>query len=167
MYGHEMNSENNRALNSVIGALVADAASMGFHWLYDQVAIKTLSNGTPEFHAANEKDYIDKGYYAHHGKKPGDYSQYGAQMIAMLDAIAKQGRYDETNYIQAFRDWFDLGGMWCGYIDKPTKLTILNIHALEAQEKPLHQVGADDTQNPAISKLPPLLAIHHRDKNTQ
>ncbi|WP_394150964.1 ADP-ribosylglycohydrolase family protein [Vibrio maritimus] len=159
-----MNSENNRALNSVIGALVADAASMGFHWLYDQVAIKTLSNGTPEFHAANEKDYIDKGYYAHHGKNPGDYSQYGAQLIAMLDAIARNGKYDEASYIRAFRDWFDLGGKWCGYIDKPTKLTILNIHALEAQEKPLHHVGADDTQNPALSKLPPLLAIHHSDK---
>lgn len=25
-------------------------------------------------------------------------------------------------------------------------------------------MGADDTQNPALSKLPPLLAIHHSDK---
>lgn len=30
MYGHVMNSENNRALNSIIGALVGDAASMAF-----------------------------------------------------------------------------------------------------------------------------------------
>ncbi|GMQ48863.1 hypothetical protein VB10N_38620 [Vibrio sp. 10N] len=165
MYGHVMNSENNRALNSVIGALVADAASMGFHWLYDQVAIKTLSNGTPEFHAPNAKDYIDKGYYAHEGKKPGDYSQYGVQMIAMLDAIAKHGQYDEAKYIQAFREWFDMGGKWRGYIDKPTKLTLLTAHALEAEDKPLSNLGADDTQNPAVSKLPPLLAVHHNDKN--
>ncbi|WP_338062276.1 ADP-ribosylglycohydrolase family protein [Vibrio variabilis] len=52
---------------------------------------------------------MDKGYYAHEGKKPGDYSQYGAQMIAMLDAIAMHGQYDEAQYIQAFREWFDMG----------------------------------------------------------
>lgn len=158
-----MNKTNNRALNSVIGALVADSASMGFHWLYDQVAIKTLSNGTPEFHAPNKKEFADRGYFAHAGKMPGENSQYGAQLVAMLDAIALKGNYEEQSYIQSFREWFDFGGKWQGYIDKPTKITLLTLHEREANEQPLSQCGADDCQLPAISKLPGLVALHHSD----
>ncbi|MGV2988584.1 ADP-ribosylglycohydrolase family protein [Vibrio sp. E150_011] len=160
-----MNSNNNRAVNSIVGALVADAASMGFHWLYDQVTIKTLSNGTPEFHAPNAKDYIDRGYFAHTNKRPGDVSQYGAQLVSMIDAIADRGNYEESQYIDSFRQWFDFGGFWQGYIDKPTRQTLLNLHHLEIKGTPLTACGADDKQNPALSKLPALVAKHYLDPN--
>ncbi|MCL9773953.1 ADP-ribosylglycohydrolase family protein [Vibrio methylphosphonaticus] len=158
-----MTTINNKALNSVTGALVADAASMGFHWLYDQVSIRTLSNGTPEFHAPNAKDYIDRGYFAHINKRPGDFSQYGAQLVAMLDAIADSGQYIEDGYIDNFRRWFDFGGRWQGYIDKPTKQTLLHMHEWDAGRYFADYLGADDKQNPALSKLPALVARHYQD----
>ena len=42
-------SVNTRARNLVLGALVADAAAMGLHWLYDQDRIAAVAPKTPEF----------------------------------------------------------------------------------------------------------------------
>ena len=41
-------SVNTRARNLVLGALVADAAAMGLHWLYDQDRIAAVAPKTPE-----------------------------------------------------------------------------------------------------------------------
>lgn len=42
-----------RAKGAIAGALVADAATMGLHWIYDQAKIKALVDkreGKPEFY---------------------------------------------------------------------------------------------------------------------
>jgi hypothetical protein len=50
-----------RALAAVVGSVVADAASLGFHWLYDQTRIAevvaTIPGGNPEFVAPDAKNY--------------------------------------------------------------------------------------------------------------
>jgi len=158
-----MSEEKQRAYEAIMGALVADAASLGFHWLYDQGLIARHGGKHPEFHLPNREEYQDKGYFAHAGKRVGDYSHYGAQMLAMQEAIALNGGYDELAYIQSFQRWFDFGGCWQGYIDHPTKDMLLNLHQRRADDEPLTACGADDTQNPALTKLPPLLAAHHQD----
>ena len=38
-----------RAKNAILGALVADAASMGLHWLYSQQRLSELALSAPEF----------------------------------------------------------------------------------------------------------------------
>ncbi|CAM3569688.1 ADP-ribosylglycohydrolase family protein [Parendozoicomonas haliclonae] len=158
----------NRALHCVLGAYVADAAALGFHWLYDQSLIARYGGDHPEFHLPNREEYGDKGYFAHEGKAIGDLSHYGAQLTAMLDSLQSSGDYQEERYIQAYRHWFDFGGMWQGYIDHPTRGTLLNIYQREAQEQPLSGCGADDTQNPALSNLPALIAYcGHQDDISQ
>ncbi len=152
-----------RAWHANVGALVADAASLGFHWLYDQKTIKELAPTNPEFHKPSEQDYADKGYFAHGNKRVGESTQYGAQMLALLDSLTDCGEYRELDYIESFRRWFDFGGKWQGYVDGPTKQTLLNIHQLEAQSLPFVAVGADDTQNPALSKLPPLVTRYYQE----
>lgn len=158
-----MTHRNARSLHAIIGALVGDAASLGFHWLYDQELIRQFGSPHPEFHQPNRTEYHDKGYFAHGSKQVGDLTHYGAQLVAMLDALVQTGHYDEARYIRSFREWFDFGGKWQGYTDKPTKQTLLNIHELEAKELRVTLCGADDTQNPALSKLPPLVAFHSDD----
>lgn len=147
-----------RAFNAILGALVADTASMGFHWLYDQTLIKKYTTSTPEFHAPNQDEYEGKGYFAHKGKAVGSPSQYGAQLTAMLASLSHTQPYSESRYIASFRTWFDFGGQWQGYIDKPTKIALLAMHQEEVSI-----FGADDTQNPAISKLPALVAYHYKE----
>jgi Zn-dependent M32 family carboxypeptidase len=45
-----------RAKNTVLGALVADASSMGFHWLYSQSRFAELAPSDPEFRDPNDGD---------------------------------------------------------------------------------------------------------------
>ena len=163
-----MTTPAERARAACLGALVADAATMGFHWLYDQPRIAALAGDAPEFRAPNARDFKDDagetlGYFAHAGKRPGDPSHYGAQMIAMADALAASGRYEPLAYAEAFRAAFGYGGTWTGYIDRPTRQTLDAMAAAEAAETPITGCGADDEQLPALSKLPPLVAAHHDD----
>jgi ADP-ribosylglycohydrolase len=160
-----------RARAAVKGALIADAASMGFHWLYDQGRIAALAGDVPEFRAPNAHDFEGPdgkglGYFAHGGKPVGAPSHYGAQMLAMCSALARNGgAYDPDDYAASFREWFGYGGRWVGYIDRPTRATLNAMAAAEAAETPMTACGADDAQLPAVSKLPPLVAAHFAAAN--
>ena len=54
-----MTSTTDRARAAMMGAAVADAATMGFHWLYDQERIAELAGDAPEFRAPNAADEDD------------------------------------------------------------------------------------------------------------
>lgn len=156
-------SADTRARNAVIGALTADAAAMGLHWLYDQARIREVAGEAPDFRAPNRADFADKGYFAHEGKRPGEPSHYGAQMLAMSASLTRAGRFDDEDYAWAFQEAFGYGGWWRGYIDRPTRAT-LDAMARAGEGASLATCGADDSQLPAISKLPPLVARHRDDK---
>lgn len=141
-----------RAAEVLFGAYLADAASLGFHWLYDPDAITELAGVTAVFHPPRAADFEDrKGIFVHHGKSSGDGSHYSAQMQVMHQALLATGSYDRAQYLNRFAAAFGPGGWWNGYADKATKGTLAGIVA-EADPP-----GADDDQLPAISKLPPLM----------
>lgn len=156
-----MTSEQDRARAAVTGAIVADAASMGLHWLYDQARIREVAGDSPAFRAPNRADFADKGYFAHDGKRPGDPSHYGEQMLVMARSLTRTGAYDAGDYAAEFRATFGYGGAWVGYIDRPTRATLDAMAAAEAADQALTGCGADDAQLPAVSKLPPLVARHY------
>lgn len=158
-----MTSPTDKARAAVLGAVVADAASMGLHWLYDQERLRAVAGDQPEFRAPNRADFGDKGYFAHDGKPAGALSQYGAQMLVMSRALAQSGVYDADAYAAEFRATFGYGGQWVGYIDRPTRSTLDAMTVAEAAKRPLTGSGADDAQLPAVSKLPPLVARWHGD----
>ena len=67
------NDIEKRIKGAVWGALVADAASLGLHWLYDQKRIREVAPESPEFRSPNPADYEGvTGYYAHGRKQVGD-----------------------------------------------------------------------------------------------
>lgn len=119
-----------RARNSIYGAFVADAASMGLHWVYSQKRIIDLTPKNPEFRQPDEADFEGGvGYFAHENKKVGDLSQYGEQMLVMLRSLSQtNGIYNKANYTEAFRRHFGYGGEFVGYIDKPTRQTLDRIY---------------------------------------
>lgn len=158
----------NRKKGALLGALVADAAAMGLHWLYDQARIAEIAGGAPEFRTPNGADFLGPdgrslGYFAHGGKRPGAPSHYGAQMLAMADSLARTDTYDAEDYARSFQEWFGYGGRWTGYIDRPTRATLDAMARTEAEAEggPFDRCGADDAQLPAVSKLPPLVVRHH------
>ncbi|MEX0285354.1 MAG: ADP-ribosylglycohydrolase family protein [Paracoccaceae bacterium] len=141
---------------ALFGAYVADAACLGLHWLYDAERISNL-DGALAFRRPDPADFADaKGVFVHDGKSAGELSQYGAQMQVMVRAL-KGGTYDRDAYQRETMAAFGPGGWWQGYIDKATR------GALDGIAANRHPSGADDDQIPALSKLPPLVAIGGTD----
>ena len=124
-----------RTINALAGGWVADAASLGLHWLYDSQRILEVGGQSPEF-LPPKAEYFEGGfgYFAHEGKQVGDISHYGAATGVLTESlVASGGRLDIRDYQRRFRAFFGPGGGWQGYIDNPTRLTLDNLHAIEQQ----------------------------------
>ena len=156
-----MTMKKTTAQSAILGALVADAAALGLHWLYDQERIQEISPVTPEFLTPNAANYVNTmGYFAHEGKVSGDISQYGEQVLVMLKSLALNGgRYDKTHYQTLFSEFFGYGGEYVGYIDHATRETLNNIARFK-KESASGFLGADDKQHPAMAKLPALVVCY-------
>lgn len=221
-------TRQSRLVAALAGGWVADAASLGLHWLYDSERVREVGGDAPEFMEPREEHYKGVfGYFAHAGKRSGDISHYGAATGVLTDSLlANQGTLDVRDYQRRFRTFFGPGGRWHGYIDNPTRITLDNLNRNEQNaieqalastavnltdrqkrilvqkvlpytrylsgdelEAPVRQAvnltyqdeaiqdagvhiaqtidrqltplsGADDTQLPAITKLPPLVACY-------
>ncbi|MEM8951169.1 MAG: ADP-ribosylglycohydrolase family protein [Pseudomonadota bacterium] len=144
----------------VLGALVADAAAMGLHWLYDPDRIASLAERMePLFLAADQQNFEGaKGYFAHEGKQAGELSQYGTVLaLAMTSLIASNGRLEIADYQRRYAAFFGPGGDWQGYVDRPTRGTLANLGP-EIGEKTPAASGIDDDQMPAFSVVPAIVA---------
>lgn len=150
---------NERKRGAILGAAVADAASLGFHWLYDQERIRALEPSTPEFRQPAQADYADTaGYFAHAKKRAGDTSQYGEQHLTMLRSLsAGNGTYDKSAYETAFVECFGYGGSYSGYIDHPTRDTLNNIVAAEnsalTRATNIPFSGSDELKRKLVTKV--------------
>ena len=117
------------AFAALIGALVADAAAIGFHWLYDVERLAERGGARPEFHTPSADDFAGvPGYFAHSGKRAGDLSQYGEGLLAAVRAlVAGGGSYCVRRHQTEFQATFGPGGSWSGYVDHPTQATLRNL----------------------------------------
>ena len=114
-----------RKQHAVLGAFVADAATLGFHWLYDADRLAEIAEGKPEFHPPNPADYQGvAGYFAAEDKKAGDLSHYGVQLECALRSLAENGSWNRFHYQSIFSQTFERGGSFRGYIDGATAGTL-------------------------------------------
>src|ERR1700712_1932174 len=137
-----MKSPNSAA---ILGALVADSAALGLHWLYDPARIAEIeTNKGLVFLQPNADNYAGaKGYLAHGGKLPGESTGYGEVCLLMLKHLAKHGSFNRIEYQTEYRTHFGPGGKFVGYIDSPTRLTLRTLLLLEPADFPAAS-GADD-----------------------
>lgn len=136
-------------ITAIAGGWVADAASLGLHWLYNSDRIAEVGGQCPEF-LPPEADYFKGvfGFFAHEGKKPGDVSHYGAATKVLTDSLlANCGELNIRDYQRRFVNCFGPGGDWQGFIDNPTRGTLNNLVATEqkAIEQAFSSIRADLT----------------------
>ncbi|TBR10673.1 MAG: ADP-ribosylglycohydrolase family protein [Rugosibacter sp.] len=148
-------------LAAILGALTADAATLGLHWLYDAERLKTLQQRGPlVFRAPDPANYQGvMGYFAHAGKQVGDLSFYGESCRLMLAHLAKTGGNFERQVFQ--QEWlaaFGPGGHWVGYADRPTRLTVVRLLGYAKAEDYPAISGVDDDQLPALECVPAIVA---------
>ncbi|HNO75156.1 ADP-ribosylglycohydrolase family protein [Nitrosomonas mobilis] len=149
----------------VMGALVADAASLGLHWLYDVNRIAEIEQRKGLVFLQPEEDYYagGKGYYAHSNKRSGEASAYGEACLLMLKHLADHGQFDCRAYQKAYCGFFGPGGKYIGYVDTPTRQTLAVLLAAKDNDYPARS-GADDDQHPALATIPALVAAHRGSK---
>lgn len=146
---------------AILGALVADAAALGLHWLYDPERIAQIeqSKGVV-FLSPDVRNYEGvSGYFAHGQKQAGDSSAYGELCQLMLRHVARHGKFYRVDYQSEYRGYFGPGGGYRGYVDSPTRQTLQKLLPLTPEEFPL-QSGADDDQFAALATLPVIVATH-------
>jgi ADP-ribosylglycohydrolase len=143
----------------LLGALVADAASLGLHWLYDpdRIAEIATARGSAAFAPVDAAFFEGaKGYFAHAGRHAGMLTQYGeALLVGMRSMVDSKGIFDAAAQRSDFAAHFGPGGAYSGYIDRPTRGALERI----AAEQP--PSGIDDDQNPALARLPAIVAAYH------
>ena len=146
---------------AIFGALVADAAALGLHWLYNPARIAEIeATRGLVFLQPDPNNYSGaKGYLAHGGKLSGESTGYGEVCLLMLKHLAKHGSFNRVEYQTEYRTHFGPGGAFVGYVDSPTRLTLRTLLLLEPADFPAAS-GADDDQHPALAALPALVATH-------
>lgn len=146
---------------AILGALIADAASLGLHWLYDPQRIAQIEKTRGlVFLQPDANDYADtRGYFAHGAKTAGDASAYGELCLLMLRHLAQCPAFNRMQYQIEYCSHFGPGGAYIGYVDSPTRQTLHRLLSLKAEEFP-EISGADDDQFSALSALPALVAAH-------
>ncbi len=147
---------------TILGALIADSASLGLHWLYDPERIAEIETTAGlVFLTPDAKAYIDTtGFFAHVNKVSGDSSGYGEVGLLLLKHIAKHGEFNHTAYQTEYCAHFGPGGAYIGYIDAPTRLTLRTLLPLKPENFPTVS-GADDDQFAALAAVPILVANHY------
>lgn len=148
--------------NAIDGALVADAATMGLHWMYDQEQIERVANtGSVLFRSPDAAIYQDhKGYFAHGNKQAGDFSHYGEAAALIANFLLRDKQYSQALHKSEFFNVFGPGGSFAGYADRPTKALIARILVEEEGAQILGEF--DDDQLPALTSIPALFSFGYQ-----
>ena len=135
--------------DALAGVLVADAATMGLHWMYDQDQIKAIStSGDLLFRQPDAAVFKDKkGHFAHAARRTGELSHYG-ESARIVGQLAAEGQYDTAQHRQRFFDAFGPCGHYSGYADRPTKDLVARM--IIDGDKLAEPSGMDDNQMPGI-----------------
>ena len=136
---------DNRIKAAVIGAFVADALSLGVHWVYN--------TGVIDKKLGRVEHYYDPLTSYHKGKKAGDFTHYGDQMLVLLESVSGGG-FDALRFAEMWRTFFaDYGG----YFDQATKTTLENMDA----GKGLTDSASDSDDLAGASRLAALVPVYH------
>lgn len=118
---------------AVLGTLVSDASGMGLHWIYSQGKIRQVverHGGVAEYLEPDRDNYEGvPSFFAHPRRNAGDGSNYSEYFVVLFRALTEEG-FDRRLFIQAFQEYFGVGGEYVGYADTPMRETIYNLALL-------------------------------------
>jgi ADP-ribosylglycohydrolase len=138
-----------KAKAAVLGAFVADALSLGPHWVYNTNVIDKKFGVVDRF--------LDPLTSHHKGKHAGDLTHYGDQMMVLLaSTAARAGRFDRGQFTA---DWREFMASYDGYFDQATKTTLQNL----ADGKTFPDCGSASDELGGAARIAPLVACYPSD----
>ncbi len=134
----------------LLGSVLADAFSLGGHWIYDTEKIKD------EFGEYNDlNDPLPDSF--HKNRKKGGHTHYGDQTLLLLEYLAEKNEFDE----KGFKDFWELHmKKYDGYMDHATKETLEMIEAGE-------EWGSHSTDLAGASRIAPIIYCFSEEKGVE
>jgi ADP-ribosylglycohydrolase len=141
--------ENKKAM--VMAAFIADALSLGVHWVYNTNVIVKKFGRVESFLAPKIASY-------HRGKPAGAFTHYGDQTLLLLESIATA-----PFNLQRFADeWRSYMRAYDGYMDGATKQTLTHFEAGAA----IDEVGSDSDDFGGAARIAPLVYRYADDEDS-
>ena len=105
-----------RTTGMLLGAFAGDALALGPHWIYDRKQIEQKFGRITGF--------TDPASHYHPGKKAGDYTHLGDQMLVLQRSVQGHGGLlDPEDFLHSWRDfWTDPATQ--SYVDKATRTVL-------------------------------------------
>ena len=128
-----------RVAAAIKGALIADAASMGTHWIYDPEEVKkeVPSEDAPEFKdPPAPRHYSSSDYPGHYG--PGQLSPIGEQLLFFAEYCGKHVCVSAGHLSVQYKEWAEKFG---GRQDSATKEFL---KCMMAADRSVELIGEDD-----------------------
>ena len=132
----------------VLGSFTADALALGVHWVYNARVIDKKFGVVEQYH--------DPLTSYHTGKKKGDFTHYGDQMLVLLSSVDACTGFDLDHFAETWQSFFDT---YKGYFDRATKATIQNL----SDGKSYQDCGSSSEELAGASRIPPLAYVYHHD----
>jgi len=135
----------------VWGAFVADALALGAHWVYNTRVIDKKFGRVER--------YLDPLTSYHAGKKKGDFTHYGDQLLLLLESVATSSGFDQVTFANAWQSFFK---DYQGYRDKASKTTLENMLAGNS----LLESGSSSDDLAGAARISPIVYAHAQDLDT-
>jgi hypothetical protein len=115
--------------NKLKHALIANAATLGVHWIYNYNFLDELSkNQSLLFLDPDENLYKEAkiSYFAYPGYKAGDFTGVGQLILKLYDALSQNPSFSIENYKTLLTQLYEPGGTYKGYVESYGKKLIFN-----------------------------------------
>jgi len=147
---------HNRRVAAFVGGLVADAAAMPLHWIYDTAEIASIlkaagREGTPEF--------LSPSHAPFYNYPVGTVTPFGDQTVVYAEALATAGSVDPVAIAAAYEAYYtppmNTSRPYKSYYDHATKDFLANY----AAGKRWPHTGGNDSETNAVAHVLPVAVM--------
>ncbi len=110
---------NSKIKDAIMAAFVADALSLGVHWVYD---ISEIEKKYGRLQSIVKPELVPY----HKSKQKGEFTHYGDQMMVLLESVTESSGFNLTHFSAAWQKMFQ---SYNGYMDHATTETIQNFNS--------------------------------------
>ncbi len=138
-----------KARAMVLASFVADALSLGVHWIYNTNVIDKKW-GRVEAYIKPERPTF------HPTKDIGEFTHYGDQTLVLLRSVAEQSGFDKLQFAESWKKFFDT---YDGYFDGATKTTLENMKGADNAT----EAGSESDDFAGAARIAPLVFCYRSD----
>jgi ADP-ribosylglycohydrolase len=134
---------------AVWGSFIADALALGVHWVYNTRVIDKKFGRVD--------GYQDPLTSYHKGKKAGEQTHFGDQMLVLLESVAAVNGFDLIDFSGRWRELFE---SYNGYFDGATKETLQHL----SDGRDINSCGSSSDDLAGASRLAPLFWVYPQNQ---